>query len=832
MRMTWRPLRLACLFSASLILTSSALRADPEAPLHVDAAVNGGVVRLHASSNGSFQYATSRPTPNLLIVDLSGVSTTEPAEAHLINSDLVSSYRVVEAQAAGKSVVRLEVLLRVPVEPQLERENDRELTLVLARPGLAPAEEVPALAPKLVGTNPASAQSLPVIDKIQLEQIGPRTEVRVAGNGRLIYHVLRLVQPERLVLDFAGARLETPPRPVSAGIAPVRDVRAAQFTANTARVVIDLEKLAPYHIEAAGNVVTVSFAPDDAPAPARKPESKSVTPRSTITPIKADNERRASLGTQSRPAASPAQRALLPVTLPANLTEPTAALASPVPAPAKPQQDPPDENNAATRQAAPQPSAAQQNPPAQQPPSSEGSAPAASQPPSPPPQAPENPPAQPATTPPPSTKYSGEPISVNLKDVDLKDFFRLIHEISGLNVVVDPNVKGTLTIVLDEVPWDQALEIVLKNNDLDKQLEGNVLRIATKETLKKEAEQNRDLAKAEAEAIPQVTTTRVLSYSKASTLRETLKKFLSPRGDILSDDRSNTLVIRDIPSVIPVIDNLIRQLDRRSQQVEIEARVVAANRSFSREIGSQFAFATSAVNGKNIFGGATAVGTSPIVRNSPPLPIPPLVVGSGSSGGSGTTVSSQLPLVTNLGATVPTSGVSYLFSSPNFALDYIITAAESKGVGKLLSKPKVITQNNEKAVVKQGTKIPIQTVINNTISVQFVDAVLKLEVTPQITAEGTVFMDVTVENTQIDPAIPRVLGIPALDTQAAETKVLINDGGTVVIGGIIVSSQRTDIAEVPFFGSIPLLGNLFRHTTVSTSSQELLFFLTPRILPS
>ncbi len=190
-----------------------------------------------------------------------------------------------------------------------------------------------------------------------------------------------------------------------------------------------------------------------------------------------------------------------------------------------------------------------------------------------------------------------------------------------------------------------------------------------------------------------------------------------------------------------------------------------------------------------------------------------------------------MPLVTNLPALVPTSGISYAFSSPNFALDYIITAAEAKGVGKLLSKPRVTTQNNTKATVKQGTKIPIQTIINNTISVQFIDAVLKLEVTPQITAEGTVFMDVTVENTQIDPAIPRINNIPALDTQSAETKILINDGGTVVVGGIIISSQRTDVQQVPLFGSIPLLGNLFRHTTVSSTSQELLFFLTPRILP-
>ena len=191
-----------------------------------------------------------------------------------------------------------------------------------------------------------------------------------------------------------------------------------------------------------------------------------------------------------------------------------------------------------------------------------------------------------------------------------------------------------------------------------------------------------------------------------------------------------------------------------------------------------------------------------------------------------------MPLISNLPASVPTSGISYLFTSANFALDEIITAAEERGVGKLLSKPKVITQNNEKATVKQGTKIPVQTIVNNTVSVQFVDAVLELDVTPQITADGTIYMDVNVENDQIDGSIPRVQGIPAIDTQAAETKVTVNDGATVVIGGIIVTQQTTDIQQVPFVGSVPILGNLFKHTTVKSTSQELLFFLTPRILPS
>ncbi|MDE3169196.1 MAG: type IV pilus secretin PilQ, partial [Acidobacteriota bacterium] len=169
---------------------------------------------------------------------------------------------------------------------------------------------------------------------------------------------------------------------------------------------------------------------------------------------------------------------------------------------------------------------------------------------------------------------------------------------------------------------------------------------------------------------------------------------------------------------------------------------------------------------------------------------------------------------------------------PNLALDMIITAAENRGVGKLLSQPKVITQNNEKATVKQGTKIPVQTIVNNTVSVQFVDAVLELDVTPQITADGTVYMDVTVQNDQIDQAIPRVEGIPAIDTQSAQTKVTVNDGETVVIGGIIVTQQHTTIDQVPLVGSIPIIGNLFKHSTVSSASAELLFFLTPRILPS
>jgi len=588
-------------------------------------------------------------------------------------------------------------------------------------------------------------------------------------------------------------------------------VRIGQYRPDVARVVVDLTTASPYRVARDGGAVVIYF------------ENTSTTPMQPVSGstmlTSQQNEKarpefkysvaspRTAAGGSSKDLKISAPR----LALPSELTKPSFTLAS------LSEKNEPVRPNSTTQQAAEQ--AVQQA-------NTAATTLAASQ------------AAQaPAAVQAPTGKYTGEPISVNLKDVDLKDFFRLIHEISGLNVVLDPAVKGSLTIVLDEVPWDQALDIVLQNNSLDKQLSGNVLRIASRDTLKKEAETQRDLEKAQAEAIAPVTVPRVLSYAKAAALAPTLKKFLSSRGDILYDDRSNQLIIRDIPSVIPIIDNLIRNLDRKSQQVEIEARVVSASRSFARDIGTQLAFATS--SGNNVFGGNSTVGPSPIFRTitpgvstspaltfgAPPVPQPPV------AGQAPQQANVQMPLVTNLGANAPTSGVSYLFTSANLALDFMITAAESKGVGKLLSKPKIITQNNEKAAVKQGTKIPIQTTINNTISVQFIDAVLKLEVTPQITADGTVFMDVLVENTQIDAGIPRVQGIPALDTEAAETKVTVADGGTVVIGGIIVSSQRTDIFQVPVVGSLPLIGHLFKRTSVSTSSQELLFFLTPRIIP-
>jgi len=417
-------------------------------------------------------------------------------------------------------------------------------------------------------------------------------------------------------------------------------------------------------------------------------------------------------------------------------------------------------------------------------------------------------------------KYTGEPISVNLKDVDLKDFFRLIHEISGLNVVLDPNVHGTLTVVLDDVPWDQALDIVLKNNELARELEGNVLRIATVDTLKHEADSRRAQIESEALAVEKVSVTRFLSYAKAKDVIITVKKFLSQRGDVVADDRTNAVIIHDIPKTIPNIDRLLTQLDRKTQEVEIEARVVAATRQFARDIGTQLGFGWG--NGHSAIGGNQAAGSSPTTVNG-------LTPGYITTGGSGS--GSTIPLFSNLGVTSPSSGLSFVNASNTVRIDAVLSLAESRGLLKVLSRPRVVTQNNIQALVKQGVRVPIvtQAQLGGPPTVSYVDAFLRLTVTPQITSENTIFLNVDVENTTPNFG-QEVQGNPELITQQATTQVLVTDGGTVVIGGVIQTQNSINITQVPLLGNLPYLGNLFKHTQVNTSNQELIFFITPRII--
>ena len=412
-----------------------------------------------------------------------------------------------------------------------------------------------------------------------------------------------------------------------------------------------------------------------------------------------------------------------------------------------------------------------------------------------------------------SPKYTGEPISVNLKDVDLKDFFRLIHEISGLNIVLDPSVKGTVTLVLDDVPWDQALDIVLKNNQLDRELQGRVLRIASIDTLRREAVDRRAHAEAVALAVDRQTITRFLSYASAKNVVPIIKKFLTARGEVIQDERTNALIISDIPSVLPTLDNLITKLDRKSQEVEIEVRVVSATRSFTRDLGFQLGFNWG--NGTSTIGGSNPSTTTTTTTST------------------GTTTTntnpSSIPLFTNFPVTEPSTGFSISNITKTYGIDAILTAAETHNLAKVLSRPRVVTQSNVKAEVKQGVEIPVYTAqtANANASVSYVNAVLRLTVTPQVTIDNTIFLTVDVENTQPSGELNDNY---ILTTQQATTQVLVTDGGTVVIGGVIQTTNTVSVSQTPWLGDIPWLGNLFKQRSVSTQTEELIFFITPKII--
>jgi len=292
---------------------------------------------------------------------------------------------------------------------------------------------------------------------------------------------------------------------------------------------------------------------------------------------------------------------------------------------------------------------------------------------------------------------------------------------------------------------------------------------------------------------------------------------------VVADERTNSLIVSDIPAVLPQIDRIIQQMDRKTQEVEIEARVVAATRSFARDIGVQLGLGWG--NGTTGVGGVQGVGTSPIVVG-PQVgnPLYP-VIGSPSSG-------TQVPLFSNLGATGPTSGLQFVNATNNMRIDVLLTMAESRGLLKVLSRPRVVTQNNIQAVVKQGVRVPIvtQAQLGGPPTSTYVDAFLRLTVTPQITSEGTIFLNVDVENTLPNFGVEDSQGNPELITQQATTQVLVTDGGTVVIGGVIQTQNTLAVSQVPVLGDIPYLGNLFKHRTVTTQNQELIFFITPRII--
>jgi type IV pilus assembly protein PilQ len=773
--------------------------------------------------DGTYSYKAVLASPDTLFIDLTGAKAGALAPSQHWVNPMFSGYKLLPYKdASGQPAVRVQVETK-QAEPFVVQKHGSRLLLVFEQGLSTRAAAAPAPVAVPEGTSARLAPSAPssgplLVSKVTLDKHeSGETFVDIATSRNPSYHVMTLPNPARLVVDIEGAENTSPAKSYVADTAVLKSVRIGQFRAkdpSVVRVVAVLNGNPAFDVHATPASVRIELRPrgevKSAPLATQKPVpqatpsgrnavEKAAVPPSPVTASRVTASAPTTEVIDRTPTAAPNLRGETADAVKPDVQSTLPSAASSQPAVAAPLPPPASSTPEALRAE----HAAQMLTPGKD------ALPQAAQ---------GTPPAAPSTIPAEvKPVYTGEPISLNLKDVDLKDFFRLIHEISGLNIIIDPNVSGSVTLVLDSVPWDQALDIVLKNNHLGKVLEGNVLRIARVETLTAEQEGQSKLADARLAAASLVTVFRPINYAKASDIAALLKTWagggaLSKRGTVLVDARSNTLIISDVQSQIPIIESIVTKLDKKAKQISIEARVVLATTDFARTLTTALSGTGTNGSGSSTFGLATGTGSSITPNNAVPNATPPL---------SGLTI----PSISSTGF----GNIAITNASSRYLINAVISAQEERDLAKTISRPTIVTQNNVQAMVQQGVQVPVQTSINNTVTTQYFNATLELQVTPQVTDDNNIFLVIMVNNATVGAAITDAG--PEINTQQATTSVLVPDGGTVVFGGITVTSRSKAATYVPWLGSIPVLGHLFKTSNVQDTDQELLFFVSPKILP-
>ncbi|NIK09559.1 type IV pilus assembly protein PilQ [Xanthomonas arboricola] len=435
--------------------------------------------------------------------------------------------------------------------------------------------------------------------------------------------------------------------------------------------------------------------------------------------------------------------------------------------------------------------------------------------------------------------YSGRPVTFNFQDVPVRTVLQLIAEESNLNIVASDTVQGNVTLRLMNVPWDQALDIVLRAKGLDKRRDGGVVWVAPQPELAK-FEQDKEDARIAIENREDLITDYVqINYHNAAVIFKALTEakgigggqgggqggqggqqdngFLSPRGRLVADERTNTLMISDIPKKVAQMRELISHIDRPVDQVLIEGRIVIATDSFARDLGAKFGLGGTHTYGDNV---ATIGSTA---------------TGGGVAAGRGLNVNLPTGAFTS-GATAPS--LAYTLLGSNFNLDLELSALQQEGRGEVISNPRIVTSNQREGVIKQGREIGYVTITGGTAgqaatpNVQFKEVLLELKVTPTITNDNRVFLNMNVKKDEVDQLIelPNYGTVPSINRREINTAVLVDDGQTVVIGGVYEFTDRASVNKVPFLGDVPFLGNLFKSRGRSKSKAELLVFITPKVL--
>ena len=691
-----------------------------------------------------------------------------------------------------------------PAEPEaIEPEPVQVATSAPSGPVDLGTPDRPAVAPAPSGV---TATRLEAIEVLASEG---GAVIRIGGDGEFPYSTFALAAPDRFIIDLEGVVNRSPRSTLSVEGGIVERVRVAQFKPlprPVSRVVFDLSRGAVPVIERTSDALVVSFPsasgnaavkvspaarvaaarmeaepqeePEMAPEPEPVREARSPRPAAQVSDLALAQGGSSQGGTLREPDIEIEEAAEE-----ANPAPPPTAPPPPV-APIAPQDDSLVRMRPATRR----PAGSTEVPATG---GSTGSA------------------IQSFETHSIGTErvYTGEPIDLKVTNADVTEVIRTFAQISGLNVLVQPGVQGAVTAELENVPWDQALEQILKMNGLGYDIEGTVMRIAPVGVLRQEAQEEQQLAAAKALSIPLQTIYRRLSYADAGQIAQLLRSgqsgLLSQRGSVIVDARTNSLIIKELPAFMDTVVSVIDRLDSPEPQVMIEARIIETTKRFNRDFGIDWGFDGIA---------------SPATGNTSGLVFPNqgTVNGGVNLGGGG----DAGILTFRLGNVLNT-----------LTLDATLNAAESEGLINILSAPKVATLNNQQASIQSGLQIPIQTIANNTVTVQYVSATLQLQVTPQVTAEGTVLMQINISKREPQLAflVPGATNAP-IATKEAQTRLLVRDGGTAVIGGIYRVSTDQGEDRVPGLANIPIIGNLFKNKSRREENEELLIFITPRIM--
>jgi type IV pilus assembly protein PilQ len=715
-------------------------------------------------------------SPRTLVLDIAQAQT---AAAPIVPASESALVRDVQVQRSGTQDLRLLVRLSERVPVRVAADAGRTVVEFNRIQRTQGPYQIDAATQSELDRKPKSEI---LLSRVDTTTGSSSVAVRAALTGPAVTQVFALENPPRLVVDLFDTLLAAKPDiwPIDDPRSTVQRVRVAQFqTGNPraiTRLVFDLKEPGLYAMDSRTDGLVVSFFPAAAavasvvqPAPASAPVS---------VPTPAKPEAASAPKVEPKPAAvePKAEAKLEPMSTPKPVATETSRPPLTVEPPAK-----------GVKAAAAQD---QQDK------------------------------FKPKTIAGEEEKFSGDIISLKLKDSDLKDVILYLAEFAGLNVVFDPDVRGTVTVNLQLVPWDQVLEIILKQNKMGKTIEGNLLRIAPVSVLTREEEDQRRLKESKELAGPVIVRTIALSYSKAKDVAALLRSKISTRGEIIIDDRTNTLIISEVRDKLDLLEKLITVVDTPTPQVSIEARVVEASATFVRNLGIQWGFRAIA---DPFYGNATSLQFPNSVEVNGAL-IPQGIVTKGIGGPLG-------GYAVNLPAPAFNTALGFSFANvlDTFRVDIALSALETGGDGKIISRPSVVTQNNQQAEIIQGRQIPVQTVANFTVTTRYVNAALELRATPQITAEGTIIMTIEIQNNAADFA-NLVNGIPPITMQSAKTTVMVPDGGTTVIGGIYRTEDSVTRERVPFLHQIPILGSIFKNFARTKQSRELLIFITPRIM--